>query len=141
MNENNLTAQTILAYQSNGIDDIGKVEELGQFQYNQEQVVIHRNLLTAFHSMTADELDQYNYISADFNDDAIHSAKSVLRDHATNLADRYIWLGRDVMKELWNKTIQYKSGIHEFYCSTDGHTWTPADNLTECEQSNKSYVQ
>ncbi|SMY16248.1 hypothetical protein [Photobacterium aquimaris] len=132
VDDNNLTTQTILAYQSNGVDYIGKVEELGQFQYDQEQVIPYRNLITTFDKMNADELDQFNYILADFTDDAIHSATSVLRNHSTHLEDRYIWLGRDVIKGKWDKTIQYKSGLHEFYCSTDGDTWTPANKVTDC---------
>ncbi|WP_171027691.1 hypothetical protein, partial [Photobacterium damselae] len=132
--ENNLTMQTILAYRSNGIDDIGKIEELGQFEYDSSQVFSYRDLVTAFDSMSVDELNQFNYISADFNDNSIHSSKSVLRQHSTNLDDRYIWLSRNVIRGTWSKQIQYKSGLYEFYCSQDGETWTPANKISDCDK-------
>ncbi|MCG3885461.1 hypothetical protein I3271_12335 [Photobacterium leiognathi] len=134
VDENNMTNQTILAYQSNGIDDIGKVEEVGQFQYSQEQVFSYRNLITTFKVMDADELNQFNYISADFNNEETHLSTSVLRNHSTHLEDRYVWLGRDVIKGTWSKQIQYKSGLHEFYCSVDGEVWNPVNKISDCDK-------
>lgn len=131
-NSKSLTGQTILAYRTNGIDHIGKVEEIGLFKFDEKDIQINRDLVLAFGTMYPSDLDQYNYISQDFSDSSTYNAMSALRNQSTNLEDRYIWIDRDLVQGKWAKTIQFKSGLHENFCSTDGVIWTPIDVVGNC---------
>ncbi|PSV37065.1 hypothetical protein [Photobacterium sp. GB-210] len=134
-NSTSLTAQTILTFRTNGLEHIGKIDEGGQFRFDEKDIYTNRDLALAFETMSPEDLDQYNYISQDFTDSFTHNSTSALRNQATNLEDRYIWIDRDLTQGLWSKIIQFKSGIYENYCSDDGTTWTPTDVISKCMNS------